>query len=150
MSTEHEVLDQRGKPRVQSVNTDPSETVQSDAHLADIYNIMASFEREGMKMFEETDLMFADVHEFTDLRDALDQAAIAQVEFMKLPSKVREIFDHDVAIWLDTAHDKEKRDALVDAGYFAKPEVVEPVMVKMVEPPVEGPPEPDKIGQGSE
>ena len=69
--------------------------------------------------------MFKDVSEFTDLADALNQAKVAEVEFLKLPSKVREIFEHDVAVWLDTAHDQEKRDALVAAGYIKSEEVVD-------------------------
>ncbi len=115
-----DILDLRGRPRVQTVNTDPSETVQSDAHLADIQNIMKRFGQEGLDMLAETDLLFRDVTQFTDLADALNQAKIAEIRFLKLPSKVREVFNHDVAEWLDTAHDQDKRDALVKAG-FLKP-----------------------------
>ncbi len=115
----------RGRPRVQTVNKDPSMTVQSDAHLADINQIMSRFAADGISGLDQADLMFKDISEFTDLKDALDQAALANVEFLKLPSKVREIFDHDVAVWLDTAHDKEKRDALVAAGFIKAVEVAE-------------------------
>ncbi len=111
-------VDYRGRPRIQTVNNDPSETVQSDAHLADIQNIMQKFGQGGMEMLDETKLHFADVSEFTDLGDALRQAIEAELEFMKLPSKVREIFKHDVATWLDTAFDEDKRDALVEAGFI--------------------------------
>jgi len=111
-------LDYLGRERVQTINDGPSETIQSDAHLADLNTIMRQFEDSGMNMLDETKLMFADVSEFTDLQDALNQARAAEVEFMKLPSKVREVFDHDVAVWLDSAHDEEKRDALVKAGFL--------------------------------
>ncbi len=116
--------DSRGRKRVQTVNNEPSQTVQSDSHLADIQNILARFGAGGIEALDETELQFGDVSEFTDLRDALDQARIAEVQFLKLPSKVREIFNHDVAVWLDTAHDEEKRDALVEAGFIKRPEVV--------------------------
>lgn len=109
-----------GRDRLQTINDLPSETVQSDAHLADISNILARYGQTGMEQLDETALMFRDVSDFTDLADAMNQARQAEVEFLKLPSKVREIFQHDVAVWLDTAHDKEKRDALVEAG-FIKP-----------------------------
>ncbi len=118
--------DSRGKDRVQTVNDDPSETVQSDAHLADIQNIMARFGQEGRAMLDEADLNFLDVTEFTDLADALRQSNEAQEAFMKLPRKVREIFDHDVAVWLDTAHDQEKRDALVEAGFLKPKDIPSP------------------------
>lgn len=111
-------IDHRGNPRVQTVNEDPSETVQSDAHLTEIGNIMKSFGAEGIDILDEVDLMFKDVTEFTDLADALNQAKVAELQFLKLPSKVREVFQHDVAVWLDTAHDEDKRQALVDAGFI--------------------------------
>lgn len=122
-----EVLDSRGRPRVQTMNDEPSMTVQSDAPLADIKNIMKQFLQGGQQMLDEADLLFADVSEFTDLADAMNQARDAEVIFMKLPSKVREVFDHDVAVWLDSAHDVDKRDALVAAGYLEKRAVQEVV-----------------------
>ncbi len=136
--TKTEILDSRGRPRVQTINTEPSMTVQSDAHLADIQNIMKQFGIGGIEMLDETQLTFADVSDFTDLADALNQAKVAEVEFLKLPSKVREIFDHDVATWLDTAHDEEKRDALVQAGFLKRKDVLEEVVAKVVGTTVEG------------
>lgn len=107
-----------GRARVQTVNEDPSETIQSDAHLADIHNILDRFGVGGMEMLDETKLQFRDVSEFTDLADAMNQAKEAEREFLKLPSKVREVFNHDVATWLDTAYDDDKREALVNAGWI--------------------------------
>ncbi len=130
------VEDLRGKPRIQTINEQPSMTVQSDAHLADMNNILKQFAADGMSALDEADLHYKDVSEFTDLQDALNQARIAELDFLKLPSKVREIFDHDVAVWLDTAHDQEKRDALVEAGF-----------IKAEETPLEGAPtqDPDEV-----
>ena len=115
-------VDARGNGRVQTINKDPSETVQSDAHLADVQQIMNSYLQQGRGLLDETALQFADVSTFTDLADAMNQAKRAEEVFMTLPSKVREIFDHDVAVWLDTSHDEEKRDALVTAGFLEAPE----------------------------
>ncbi len=142
------ILDSRGKNRVRTVNDEPSMTVQSDAHLADINVIMGDFAQGGMQALDEAELVFADVSEFTDLQDALNQARIAEVEFMKLPSKVREVFEHDVAVWLDTAHDDDKRAALVEAGFLEVPEVVE-ATPEPAGTPAGGPPEPEPAA-GSE
>ncbi len=114
--------DYRAKARVQTINEEPSMTVQSDAHLADIKNIMAQYSETGMESLDEAELDFRDVSEFTDLADALQQAKLAEVQFLKLPSKVREVFEHDVAVWLDTAHDDDKRQALVKAGFLEDPQ----------------------------
>jgi hypothetical protein len=112
-----EILDARGRPRVQTVNKLPSKTVQADAKRADINHIMRKFSKaELLAGLDRADLQFLDVTEFTDLSDALRQAAHAERVFMRLPSKVRELFNHNVAEWLDAAHDPEKRDAVVRAG----------------------------------
>lgn len=143
-------IDSRGKKRVQTVNKDPSKTIQSDAHLADITNILKRFGAEGMEMLDETALTFADISEFTDLADALNQAKVAEIEFLKLPSKVREIFEHDVAVWLDTAHDKDKRDALVQAGFIKENVEEDKVVVEAGQASPPGSPTPAKtIEEGS-
>lgn len=134
-----EQKDSRGKRRgdFQTVNTLPSETIQSDADNANITKILAKFHDVGVIQLNDADALFLDVTEFTDFADVMRQSKIAEVEFLKLPSKVREIFNHDVADWLDTAHDQEKRDALVEAGYLRAPDKPpEPEPPPVVEPPV--------------
>ena len=99
--------------RVQTVNDGESLTVQSEARQADIRQIIRRYAEVGiLDHLKEVELRYADVSEFTDLGDALRQAKEAEKQFLKLPSKVRELFNHDVAEWLDTAHDKDKQDAL--------------------------------------
>ncbi len=132
-------LDSRGNKRSKfwSVNDDPSETVQSHAPQADVKEIIKKYRQVGIiENLRNTEGIFMDVTGFNDFGDVARQAKVAEIEFMKLPSKIREIFHHDVYEWLDTAHDPEKRQALVDAG------VIEPT--ENGDPPAdtEGPPEP--------
>lgn len=111
------LLDSRGKARVQTVFEDESKTVQSDAHLADIRQILGAFGVQGIDVLEHLQLTeedFFDVDEFDDFADVMRHVTVANEEFMKLPAFIREIFNHDPAVWLDHAHDKEKRDALVE------------------------------------
>lgn len=116
------VLDSRGKERVQTVNDLPSLTVQSERDKADIQKILSQYSQVGiLSSLNDAEAMFMDISEFTDLADALQQSRRAEVEFMQLPSKAREIFNHDVAVWLDSAHDKDKRDALVAGGFIKDP-----------------------------
>lgn len=120
-------IDSRGKDRVQTVNNDPSETVQSDAHLADIQNIMKQYSEGGMQQLDETELMFRDVSEFTDFHDVMISVKEAEVEFMKLPPQVRLIFHNSVETWLDSAHDEDKRNALIAGGWIKGANVDEAV-----------------------
>ncbi len=126
----------RGKLRsdYQTVNDEPSMTVQSDAADADIMTILAQYTEVGVvQQLNETQLQFGDISEFTDFADAQRQLKEVEADFMRLPSKVRAIFHHDVAEFLDTAHDQEKRDALVSAGLLEAP-----VVIPEVVPPVSG------------
>lgn len=104
---------ERRRPRVRTVNEEPSLTVQSDVVRSDIRHVLAKYEATGVLVgMREVDLAFRDVSEFTDYQDLMHQLRTAEAQFMRLPSKVREVFDHDVAKWLDCAHDQEKFDEL--------------------------------------
>lgn len=138
------ILDYRGKPRVQTINTEPSMTVQSDAHKADIKEILKKYKSVGIvEHLNESEAQYADISQFTDYADAVRNVKLAEREFLELPSKVREIFNHDVSNWLDTAHDPDKRQALIDAGYIDAPAAPEPPPA--VEPPPVAPPPTDPV-----
>lgn len=138
--------DSRGKlrSRFQTVNDMPSETLQSHASMASIQNILKQYDQVGIiENLNMAEAKFLDITEFTDFADAMNHAKTAEVEFMKLPSKVRELFKHDVANWLDTAYDDDKRTAMVEAGLIAPedvPEAVIPVVDPVVVDPVVDPP----------
>lgn len=103
--------DARGKKRSRfwTICDDESKTVQSDAHLADIQEILKSYGVTGMQTsLDAAEDQFMDVSEFTDYADMMVNVRRATVEFMKLPSKIREKFNHDVFQWLDTAHDERR------------------------------------------
>lgn len=138
-----ENTDHRGRPRVQTVNDGPEVTVQSDTHLVDLNRIMEKYRRTGLvEALDETEAKFMDCTAFQDYADVMRTAKEAEMEFMKLPSKVREIFHHDVAEWLDTAHDEKKREALVAAGAIKRdPEIDTPGDGAPEEDPVEAPAE---------
>ncbi len=119
-----ENLDYRGKPRVQTINNLPSETLQSDGDRADIKKILKRYKSVGIvDHLNLTESTYQDVSEIGDFADVMRIAQEAEQQFMQLPSKVREIFNHDVANWLDTAHDQEKRLQLLEEG---KIETLEP------------------------
>ena len=111
-------LDSRGKPRsdFQTVFNDPSKTVASDQPKTDIQHILQKHGVSLAQHLNTTQATYADVTSFTDFADVMRTVQSAEAEFMKLPSKAREVFDHDVAKFLDAAHDPEKRDLLVQAG----------------------------------
>ena len=124
----NDVLDYRGRPRVQTVNKGPSKTVQSDAELADIAKMIERVSPQALyEGLEAAQAEFKDVTAFEDYADVQRTLAAANTEFMKLPSKEREQYDHDVAKWLDEAHRPDRPDEPVES------------------PPVEATPVPDTV-----
>ncbi len=114
----------RDRAHFQTMNDKPSETVQSDAHLADINQIMRRFANQGMDVLDAAEMQFGDVSDFGDYQQVMQEARRAEETFLALPSKVREVFNHDVGTWLDTAHDADKRQKLVEKGFLVDPEAV--------------------------
>lgn len=103
----------RRRPRVQTVNTEPSKTVQSDVFRTEIKHVLAKYSQVGIiESLRNVDLQFRDVTEFQDFADMMYQSKEAEKVFMSLPSKVREVFGHKMANWLDAAHDTSKLEAL--------------------------------------
>ncbi len=116
-------MDYLERERVQTHFPEESLTIQSDSEKADIRKIMSRYKATGIiDSLNEADLDFRDVTEVMDFQEAKSIMNEAEFQFMELPSKVREIFEHNVAVWLDTAQDEEKRDALVAAGFIDPPE----------------------------
>lgn len=98
---------------VVDLKADPSRTVQSDVFSSEIRHILAKYEATGfIAEMRNVDLTYRDVTEFEDYADLNRQTAEARMAFMRLPSKVREVFDHDVGKWLDAANDPQKLEAL--------------------------------------
>jgi len=131
------ILDKRGRERVQThFPKEEGQTIQSDAHLADIQEIMKSYGVHGMHaMLEQTEAQFLDISDFTDYADMMRHVKVAELEFMKLPSEIRGKFDHDVFTWLDSAHD-ERREAppRTERGREGDPPPEVPAVPVVVEP----------------
>jgi len=124
----------RRKPRVQTVNTLPSKTVQTDVFRSEIRHVLAKYKQVGIiEHLRSVDLQFRDVSEFSDFADLMFQSKEAEKVFLQLPSKVREVFDHDVAKWLDAAHDPSKVEAV--RPQLEKLGVLEPKAAPVVAPP---------------
>lgn len=121
-------VDARGRPRVQTVNDEPSRTIQSDAGEADIKKILKRHGVTGViEHLNQAELVYGDVSNFTDYADAMRQVSAAEEAFLRLPSKVREVFRHDAATWLDAANDglsDGQRSKLEELG-FLEPEAPE-------------------------
>lgn len=111
--------------RFKTVNNEPSRTKQSFAEECDVNSIVKRHDAralvQSLSLAERT---YADVTTFQDFHQVMNTLVQAEQDFQQLPSEARAIFDNDVANWLDTAHDADKRNALVDLGLLPETERV--------------------------
>ena len=103
-----------------------SQTDQTQAKKGDINEVLRRYRQVGIvEHLNQVDAQFLDVTELPqDYKQVLDYTRLAEEEFMRLPSKLREVFNHDVAEWLDAAHaSPEEQDAiLAKAGLGGTPD----------------------------
>lgn len=136
-----------GTVRIQTVNKSESRTVQADVENAEIKNILRRYEGTGvLDMLQRADLQFKDVSEFQNLSDALQQLKQAEAEFMQMPPQIRDVFDNDAAVWLDSAHDglsQDQSDRLHRLGLLDR---VPPPPANPAVPPADPPSAPEEVG----
>lgn len=122
-------IDSRGKPRVQTKDFGPSKAIQSEKpdHVREI---LKRYGHVGVvEALKETDLRFADLSTLGSFADVQRTVKAAEMEFMEMPSKVREVFGHKVENWLDASErglTQEQTNALVRGGYMEAPEAPTP------------------------
>lgn len=127
-----EIRDRRGRLRVQTVNEEPSKTVQSDAARADIRHILGKYKEIGIAAGMQQVGQFVDLSELSDYATAMRVVKAADSAFLQLPASARKAFNNDAAEWLDAVQgadngDLEKLDQLVKAGLVKAPMVPEVV-----------------------
>lgn len=132
---------ENGRKRVQTVNEEESRTVQGQRDEADIRKIIQRYQRDGVLInMAQVDLAFRDVTEFEDFSDLMRQTKEAEQAFMRLPSKVREVFNHSVVRWLDAAHDglsEVQRGRLTELGVLDAVEDASRPVEEPAAPPAE-------------
>jgi hypothetical protein len=141
-----ENLDALGRPQslFQTVNDEPSRTIQSDSNEASIHTILARHGVTGViEHLNEADLQFGDASNIVDYAEASRIMVEAEAQFLRLPPKVRGVFENDVALWLDAANDglqDEQRSQLVKLGFLEEIVSPEPPAAPIAPDPVTDPP----------
>ncbi len=86
-------------------------TIQSDARLADIQEIIKDAGYTGLQgLLQDVDAQFMDVSQFTDYADMMREVRKAEEHFMKLDPQIRARFGQDVFKYLDAAHEERRAD----------------------------------------
>lgn len=107
-------------------------TLQGPADECDINVMMRKFGVTGMLPVVDRKPFFGDFTGVVDFQTALNAVREAEREFAKLPSEVRKAIDNDpgrVGEWLSDPANTQKA---MDMGLIERPEVVQPIPVRMI------------------
>lgn len=122
-----------GRVRVPEVNEEPSRTHQSFKDEVDVNNIVKRH-TDGRIPLPSVGMIYQDVSELTDYRDAIDNVKRVTEIFMSLPATSRAYFNHDAAAFLDWSFENDA--AAVDALVHGPPRVAEVIDVPATTAPV--------------
>lgn len=114
----------------------PSMAKQEFKHECDINNVIKQFKPHHMAEMLRQNLAagaYADLPDSYDYQEALELTKEAERQFMTVPSKVRERFGHDPAVFLAFTSDPKNLDEMRTLG-LAKPlpAPIPPMEVKIV------------------
>lgn len=102
--------------QVQSINTLPSRTKQSDSADCEINNIISKYMRTGaIDHFTTHEGNYSDCTG-ADFETAMNIVADAQNMFADLPSKLRNRFENDPRQFLDFVQDENNKSEMADLG----------------------------------
>lgn len=94
---------------------------QSEYAATDVNLIVAQYSKTGILPGDASRILYADVSEMGDYREAVEQVRLADSLFMAQPAEVRRFFDNDPASFLDYCSDPANRDGMIELGLLEKP-----------------------------
>lgn len=112
-----------GSIHVQTINNDPSLTVQSEGDQLDLNVIVKRFMKTGVMSNIRTDQpMFGDFTNIKDYQTAVIALQDADEQFMTLPSQIRKRFENDPHKLLAFLQDEKNLQEAIALGLVDKPQ----------------------------
>lgn len=111
-----------GTKRVYTKNEEPSKTDKSWKKDCDVNEIVRRFNKTGqITHLRNTQGVYADVSEITDLKTALETVQNAQNAFDSLPAELRKKFDNDPQKMIEYLQDPKNNDEAYKLGLKSRP-----------------------------
>lgn len=118
---------QNGTRRVQSVPVGESKTEQTHRSAVNINKIVAKARKGVPVRINKGTGLYGDFSSGMDYQAAMEAIADAQLDFMSLPSSVRERFRNDVGQLLDFISDPENEEKARELGLLPEKEQEQPI-----------------------
>lgn len=122
---------------VRLVCPEPSLAVQASKDECDINVIIKKYMKTG-ELPEQRQMIYADISQFTDLRDALHLVNDAEQLFMELPAEIRRRFDNDPVKLVAFAQDPANNAEAIKLGLAKEVQKAPPQPATTTQPPKEG------------
>lgn len=111
-----------GSISCQTINNEPSLTIQSEKDKCDLEVIRRIYEKSGIMHNIRTDQpRYGDFTSSRELHDVLLRAQEAQEDFMLLDAQIRRKFDNDPGKLLDYVADPKNREEAIQLGLIKAP-----------------------------
>lgn len=115
------VYRQDGSLSVQTLNKEPSLTLQSEKDACDVNKILASFAKTGiMRNVTTKQPLQGDFTEVVDYQTAVNSVIGAEEAFMALPATIRKRFGNDPGALMDFLKDPQNRAEAISLGLIDK------------------------------
>lgn len=115
-----------GTISVQTVNEEPSLTIQSEKDNCDLNVIVNKFLKTGMMTNIRKDQpRYGDFTGVSDYQSAVIAVQDAEEQFMELPATIRKRFDNDPQKLLSFVLDDSNRDEAIKLGLVEKPQATQ-------------------------
>ncbi len=114
---------ENGHVKVQTINDQPSRTVQSQKDSTDINKIMDKYHKTGMiTHLQQKQGQYVDLSSLGDYQHSLQTVIDAQAAFMTLPSTVRKKFANDPQELLTFLSNPQNKEEAITLGLIQKSE----------------------------
>lgn len=112
-----------GSKSVQTINNEPTMTIQSEIDACDVNKIYAKYSKTGMMTnMRSTPPQYGDFMNAVDYHTSVFRAQEAQETFMSLPAALRKRFSNDPGELLDFLADSNNRAEAIKLGLIASPQ----------------------------
>lgn len=117
------VVQKNQRIRVQTIHQNPSRTQQQFADDANIHRILERYADTGSLDNQDKNRVpkYGDFSQIPDYQEAQNTVITAKTAFMRLPSKIRDRFDHDPQKLISFINDPNNLREAIELGIMPAP-----------------------------
>lgn len=117
-------IENNGRVRVRTLNTEPSRTQEQFAEECDVNHIISRYKKTGEITHRARKAgVYADISEISDYHTMVNRVADAQKAFYTLSAEVRRRFNDDPGALIEFLQDSNNREEAIKLGLIDRPDL---------------------------